>query len=89
MIKATVAQSGSYTFRLGGMTNPYQNYYGNYTFNTEIWRGGNVTNKFYSDYSASILQYDSNTGSANVINFTPTLTPNYQLKYGFKNIAKI
>jgi len=33
--------------------------------------------------------YDSNTGSSNTISFTPTLTPNYQLKYGFKNIAKI
>ncbi len=45
--------------------------------------------KFYSDYTASTLMYDSNTGTSNVINFTPTLTPNYQLKYGFKNIAKV
>jgi hypothetical protein len=34
MIKATTNQSSSYTFSLGGMTNPYQYYYGNYTFNT-------------------------------------------------------
>jgi len=34
MIKATVAQSASYIFRLGNMTNPYQNFYGSYTFNT-------------------------------------------------------
>ena len=34
MIKATVAQASSYTIRLGGMTNPYQNFYGYYTFNT-------------------------------------------------------
>ena len=33
--------------------------------------------------------YDSNTGPPNFINFTPTLTPDYQLKYGFNNIAKI
>lgn len=34
MIKATSAQSNPYSFSLGGMTNPYQNFYGTNTFYT-------------------------------------------------------
>jgi hypothetical protein len=34
LIKAGSSQSGSYSFQLGGMTNPYQNTYGGNTFYT-------------------------------------------------------
>lgn len=89
MIKVLAPQTGSYSFSMGGMTNPYQNYYGNYTFNTEIWSGATVSGRFHSDYQASTLFYDPTTLDALSISFTPTLTPDYQLKFGFNNIAKI
>ena len=89
MIKATSAQSGSYTFRLGGMTNPYQNFYGSYTFYTEIWRNGYSIQRFYTDYTASTITVDPSSGSALTMTFTPTLTPNYELKYGFNNIVLV
>ena len=89
MIKATSAQSGTYTFRLGGMTNPYQRYYGANTFYTQVWSGGSITRSFYSNYAASTITTDPTTSAPLSISFTPTLTPNYQLKYGFNNIARI
>jgi len=89
MIKATAAQSSSYTFSMGGMTNPYQNFYGSYTFYTEIWSGATITAKFYTDYQATTLFYDPTSSQPLTISFTPTLTPNYELKYSFSNIAKI
>lgn len=89
MIKATSAQSSSYTFKLGGMTNPYQRYYGTNTFYTEIWSSGSIYRKFYTSYTASTITTDPLTSNPLSISFTPTLTPDYQLKYGFNNIAKI
>ena len=90
MIKATSAQSGSYTFKLGGMTNPYQRYYGSYTFYTEVWTvSGTLTRRFYTNYAAGTITSDPTTGNPLAITFTPTLTPDYQLKYGFNNIARI
>ena len=88
MIKATAGQSGSYTYTLGNMTNPYQNTYGTSTFYTEIWNV-NITARFYTSYQASTLVYDPTSSAPLSILFTPTLTPNYQLKYGFNNIARI
>ena len=89
MIKATSAQSGSYTFKLGGMTNPYQQFYGSWTFYTQIWSGGIITSALYTDYAASTITTDPTTSTPLTITFTPTLTPNYQLKYSFNNIARI
>ena len=88
MIKATTAQNGTYTFRLGGMTNPYQRTYGPNTFSTQIWSGGNITRSFYSDYTINGITTDSTTGDPLSIIFTPTLAP-YQLKYGFNNIVRL
>ena len=89
MIKAGSAQSSPYSFSLGGMTNPYQQTYGTNTFYTQIWKSGAITNKFYTNYAAGIIYTDPTSNNALSIKFTPTLTPDYQLKYGFKNIARI
>lgn len=89
MIKATSAQTNPYSFSLGGMTNPYQYYYGTNTFYTEIWQSGTIAARFYTAYSASTITTDPTSGNELLITFTPTLTPNYQLKYGFNNIARI
>ena len=89
MIKASSSQS-SYSFKLGGMTNPYRYYYGTQTFHTEIWRAaGSIYVKFYTNYNAATITTDPTTNNPLNITFTPTLTPNYQLKYSFNNIARI
>ena len=88
MIKAGSVQSG-YSFELGNMTNPYQYTYGTNTFYTQIWKNGRITNKFYTNYNAAVITSDPISGEPLNISFTPTLTPDYQLKYGFNNIAKI
>ncbi len=89
MIRAGSDQSGSYTFSLGGMTNPYQNYYGTNTFYCQVWKSGSIYRKFYSGYGATTITVDPTSGEDLSITFTPTLTPDYQLKYGFNNIARI
>lgn len=89
MIKTAAAQSGSYSFQLGGMTNPYQYYYGTNTFYTELWKSGSITNKFYTGYNAATITTDPTSSQQLLITFTPTKTPNYQLKYGFENIARV
>ena len=91
MIKATSSQSSSYSFKLGGMTNPYQQDYGTNTFYTEVWRGssGTIHTKFYTNYNVAHITVDPTSGNTLSISFTPTLTPDYQLKYGFNNIARI
>lgn len=71
------------------MTNPYQNYYGDYTFGIYIWHAGYISNYYYSTYSATTITTDPVTNTALGITFTPTLTPNYELKYSFNNIALI
>lgn len=38
---------------------------------------------------ASTITTDPTSNSSLSITFTPTLTPNYHLKYGFPNIAKV
>ena len=89
IIKVNTTISSSYSLILSGMTNPYQRFYGSYTFYTEIWRSGSVWVRFYSDYTASTITTDPTTSNPLTISFIPTLTPNYQLKYGFNNIAKV
>ena len=44
---------------------------------------------FHTNYVASTITSDPTTGNALKITFAPTLTPNYELKYGFNNIANI
>ena len=90
MIRSASTHTSSYNFRLGGMTNPYQKSYGSNTFYTEIWRiSGTIAAKFYTNYDAATITIDPVTGNPLEISFTPTLTPDYQLKYGFNNIARV
>jgi hypothetical protein len=89
VVKVNTTVSSSYNLILAGMTNPYQNFYGSYTFYTEIWRSGSISWRFYTDYPATTITTDPSSGSALTISFLPTLTPNYELKYNFNNIAKI
>jgi hypothetical protein len=89
IIKVITAQSSPYSFTLTGMTNLYQ-YKGSNLY-TEIWRvsTGTISNRFYTQYTVGIIYSDPVSANPLTIVFTPTLTPNYQLKYGFQNIAKI
>lgn len=89
IIKVNTTVPSSYSLVLSGMTNPYQNYYGSNTFNTEIWRSGSVYVRFYTGYSATTITTDPTSSSALTIFFVPTLTPDYQLKYNFWNIANV
>lgn len=81
--------AASFSVAVAGMTNPYQNFYGSYTFNIEIWRGGAIYARYYGDYKGTTITTDPTTNSALTISFTPTLTPNYELKYNFWNIANV
>lgn len=89
MIKASLAQSGSYSFVLTGMTNLYQ-YSGNKLY-SEVWQVSTRTiiKSFYTSYTVPIITTDPVSTNALSIAFTPTLTPNYQLSYNFDNIAKL
>jgi hypothetical protein len=89
IVKITTASLSPYSIVLANMNNPYQNHYGIGTFNVEIWKSGIITNRFYSSYSATTISTDPTTSTPLSITFTPTLTPNYWLKYGFNNIAKV
>lgn len=89
IVKITTASSSPYSIALANMNNPNQNHYGTGTFNVELWKGGIVTNRFYSSYSAATITTDPTSATALSITFTPTLTPNYWLKYGFNNIGKV
>lgn len=44
---------------------------------------------FQTQYTVPYIVTDPTTSNALSISFTPTLTPNYQLSYGFDNIAKV
>jgi hypothetical protein len=77
IIKAKQAISSPFTFTLSGMTNPYQNYYGDYTFKMYLWKSGSITNYWFSSYSATTITTDPVSSTALGITFAPTLTPNY------------
>jgi hypothetical protein len=89
LIKATSTQTSSYSFTLGGMTNLYQRYSSN--IQTEVWDAvtGTIRSRFTTSYLVNHIQTDPNSGDALEISFTTTLTPDYQLKYSFNNIARI
>jgi hypothetical protein len=89
IIKVNTTISNPFSLILAGMSNPYQNFYGSYTFYTEIWRSGSVYVRYYTDYTATTITSDPTTGNPLIISFIPTLTPNYELKYGFENIANV
>jgi hypothetical protein len=71
------------------MNNPYQISYATNSFCTERWSAGRIQVRFYTTYSATLITADPTTSNPLSITFTPTLTPNYQLKYTFNNIALI
>lgn len=58
IIKVTVAQTSSYSFVLGGMTNLYK-YRGNQLY-TEIWKSatGTISNRFRTNYSVETITTD-------------------------------
>lgn len=89
IIKVNTTINNPYSIALAGMPNPYQKFYGSYTFHTEIWRSGSVWIRFYTDYTASTITTDPTTSNPLTISFVPILTPNYQLKYTFWNIANV
>ena len=90
MIKATAATpSAVYSFTFSGMNNPYQISYATNTFATERWSAGVMIVRFYTSYTATHITIDPTTSTTLGITFTPTLTPNYQLKYTFSNIALV
>lgn len=88
IIKATSAQS-SYNFVLGGMTNLYK-YQGDKLY-TEVWKvaTGTISNIFYTSYTVGTIVTDPVSNNPLAITFETTLTPDYQLSYGFNNIARI
>lgn len=57
----------------------------------EIWGSGSglITGRHQPSYWVNHITADPVTGTQPTITFTPTLTPNYQLKYGFSNIARV
>lgn len=88
IIKVTTPISSPYSFTLSGMRNPTQQSYTN-TFSTERWSSGSIQVRFYTTYSVTHITVDPTTSTTLGITFTPTLTPNYQLKYQFPNIALV
>ena len=90
LIKATSTQTGSYSFTLGGMTNLYQSKVTEKPY-TEVWDAatGNIRARFTTDYWVNHITSNPADSAPLSITFTPTLTPNYQLKYDFNNIARI
>ena len=90
IIKSNTTYASSYTFTLGGMTNLYQYRTSNKPY-TEVWNGaaGTIRSRFWTNYYVSYITTDPNSNNALSIDFTPTLTPDYQLKYSFNNIARI
>ena len=89
IIKSNTTYASSYSFTLGGMTNLYQSRTTNKPY-TEIWTSaGTIRARFWTSYWVNHITSDPNSGNALSIAFTPTLTPNYQLKYSFNNIARI
>jgi len=89
MIKVTANIASPYSFILSGMRNPNQQSYTTNTFSTERWSGGSITHRFYTNPSVVHITTDPTSSTPLRITFIPTLTPNYQLKYGFPNIALI
>ena len=89
IIKSNTTYASSYSFTLGGMTNLYQSRTSNQPY-TEIWTSsGTIRARFWTSYWVSHITTDPTSNNALAISFTPTLTPNYPLKYGFNNIARI
>ena len=72
------------------MTNLYQSRLGDKPY-TEVWdaSSGTIRARFYTSYWVNHITSDPSTGNTLDIDFTPTLTPDYQLKYSFNNIARI
>ena len=73
------------------MTNLYQSKVENLPY-TEIWDSatGTIRAKFRTDnYWVNHITKNPADGAQLSFTFIPTLTPNYQLKYGFNNIARI
>ena len=90
LIKFNTSYSSTYTVTLGGMTNLYQSRLSDKPY-TEVWdaSSGTIRARFYTNYWVNHITTDPKTGEALEIDFTPTLTPDYQLKYSFNNIARI
>ena len=90
IIKANTTQTSSYSFTLGGMTNLYHSRDSDKIY-TEIWDGssGTIRARLNTHYWVNHITTDPATGDPLSITFTPTLTPDYQLKYDFSNVARI
>lgn len=90
LIKANTSSSSNYQFTLGGMTNLYQSKVSDLPY-TQIWdaASGTIRARFTTYFWVNHIQTDPTTSDALSFSFTPTLTPNYQLKYGFSNIARV
>ena len=90
LIKFNTSYSSTYTVTLGGMTNLYQSRVTDKPY-TEVWdaSSGTIRSRFYTNYWVNHITSDPETGNNLGITFTPTLTPDYQLKYSFNNIARI
>ena len=90
MIVASSTQTGSYSFTLTGMTNLYQSKVADLP-TIQIWdaSGGVIRGQHQPDYWVSHITTDPVSSNQLGITFTPTLTPDYQLKYSFNNIARI
>jgi hypothetical protein len=89
IIKVNQTVSSPFSITLSGMTNPHQNFYASNGFYVEIWRSGSINRCYFSNYGVDPITVDPTTSNPLRISFTPTLTPNYQLKYNFKNIANV
>lgn len=72
------------------MTNLYQSRV-NELPSIQIWdaAAGTIRGKHEPSYWVNHITTDPVSGLQPTITFIPTLTPNYQLKYGFNNIARI
>lgn len=72
------------------MTNLYQSKVTEKPY-TEVWDAatGNIRVRFTTDYWVDHITSNPADSAPLSITFTPTLTPNYQLKYDFNNIARI
>ena len=81
LIKFNTSYSSSYTVTLGGMTNLYQSRISDQPY-TEVWdaSSGTIRSRFHSSYWVNHITTDPSTGEDLRITFTPTLTPEYQLK---------
>lgn len=87
MIKVT--QSGSFNFVISQFRNIAQNKGQQIFIQQFSSTSGTVIRRIYFDNYANVITIDPSTSEPLNITFTPTLTPDYQLKYQFPNIARV